>query len=110
MHIYTISEDNVIEVFGEGEEIPFLRQPHYPNGDAFDTAEEAEVWVELFIEALKEESPLYAPIGKGMAGEPKPTKEEMLEMLKEEAASQGENVPERLLARIAELEAEIAQD
>lgn len=108
MHTYTISEDNTIEVFGEGETIPFLRQPNYPNGDAFDTREEAETWAQLFIEALVNEAAPYAPIGKGIPGEPKPTKEEMLAMLKERAAEFGEDVPEQLAQRIADLEVEIA--
>ena len=108
MHKYTISENNTIEVFGEGETVPFLRQPHYPNGDAFDTREEAETWAQLFIEALVNEEAPYAPNGKGMEGESKPTKEDMLAMLKERAEEFGENVPEQLSKRISDLEAEIA--
>jgi hypothetical protein len=108
MHNYTINENNTIEVFGEGETVPFLSQPNYPNGDSFDTREEAETWAQLFIEALVNEEAPYAPIGKGIPGEPKPTKEEMLAMLKERAEEFGENVPEQLAQRIADLEAEIA--
>ena len=108
MHTYTINEENTIEVFGEGQDVPFLRQPHYPNGDSFDTREEAETWAQLFIEALVNDEAPYAPIGKGMEGEPKPTKEEMLAMLKERAEEFGEDVPEQLAQRIAELEAEIS--
>jgi hypothetical protein len=108
MHTYTINEDNTVEVFGEGATIPFLRQPHYPNGDPFDTREEAEEWAQLFIEALVNEEAPFAPIGKGIPGEPKPTKEEMLEMLKKRAEEFGENVPEQLVKRIADLEAEIS--
>lgn len=108
MHTYTIDENKTIEVFGEGEEVPFLRQPNYPNGDAFDTREEAETWAQLFIEALVNEEAPYAPVGKGMEGEPKPTKEEMLAMLQERAAQFGDDVPEQLVQRIADLEAEIA--
>lgn len=108
MHTYTINEDNTVEVFGEGETVPFLRQPHYPNGDAFDTREEAETWAQLFIEALVNEEAPYAPIGKGMEGEPKPTKEEMLAMLQERAEEFGDDVPEQLAQRISELEAEIS--
>lgn len=108
MQTYTISEDNTIEVFGEGETVPFLRQPTYPNGDSFDTREEAEAWTKLFIEALVNEDAPYAPIGKGIPGEPKPTKEEILEMLKKRAEEFGDNVPEELASRILELEAELA--
>lgn len=108
MHTYTISEENTIEVFGEGQDVPFLRQPNYPNGDSFDTREEAETWAQLFIEALVNDEAPYAPIGKGMEGEPKPTKEEMLAMLKERAEEFGKDVPEQLAQRIADLEAEIS--
>lgn len=108
MHTYTINEENTIEVFGEGQDVPFLRQPNYPNGDSFDTREEAETWAQLFIEALINDEAPYAPIGKGMEGEPKPTKEEMLAMLKERAEEFGEDVPEQLAQRIADLEAEIS--
>jgi len=108
MHTYTINENNTVEVFGEGETIPFLRQPHYPNGDPFDTAEEAETWAQLSIEAMVNEEAPFAPAGKGMTGEPKPTKEERLAMLKERAEEFGENVPAELATRISELEAEIA--
>lgn len=108
MHTYTISKENTIEVFGEGETVPFLRQPHYPNGDVFDTREEADTWAQLFIEALVNEEAPYAPIGKGIEGEPKPTKEEMLATLKERAEELGDDVPEQLAKRISDLEAEIA--
>lgn len=108
MHTYTINEENTIEVFGEGRDVPFLRQPNYPNGDSFDTREEAETWAQLFIEALVNDEAPYAPIGKGIPGEPKPTKEEMLAMLKERAEEFGEDVPEQLAQRIADLEAEIS--
>ena len=108
MHTYTISEDNVIEVFGEGNPVPFLRQPHYPNGESFDTREEAETWAQLFIEALVNETAPHPPIGKGVEGRPKPAKENRLAMLKERAEKFGENVPEQLAKRISDLEAEIA--
>lgn len=108
MHTYTINENNTIEIFGEGQEIPFLRQPNYPNGDAFDTREEAETWAQLYIEALVNEEAPFAPIGKDIPGEPKPTKEQMLAMLQERAAEFGEDVPKQLSQRIADLEAEIA--
>jgi hypothetical protein len=108
MHTYTISEDNTIEVFGEGETVPFLRQPSYPNGDSFDTYEEAEAWVQLFLEALLDEDAPFAPIGKGLTGRPKPTKKETLEILKKRAEDLGDDVPEELTEKISKLEAELA--
>lgn len=108
MYTYTVNDANTVEVFVEGQEAPMLRQQNYPNQDAFDTRAEAEEWAQLFIASMTDEAAPYAPIGKGIAGQPKPTPEQMLEMLKEQAEKYGDNVPEDLAARIAELEAELA--
>lgn len=108
MYTFTVNDANTIEVFVEGQEPPMLRQPHYPNGDAFDTKSEAEEWAELFIASMVDEDAPFAPIGKGLAGEPKPTKEQILEYLKADAERYGENVPADLAQRIADLEAELA--
>ena len=108
MYTYTVNDSNTVEVFVEGQEAPMLRQPHYPNQDAFDTKAEAEEWAQLFIAAMENEDAPFAPIGKGILGEPKPTKEQILEQLKTQAEQYGENVPEQLASRIAELEAELA--
>jgi hypothetical protein len=107
MHTYTINENNTVEVFGEGKTVPFLRQPNYPNGDSFDTHEEAETWAQLSIEALVNEEAPYAPIGRGLAGEPKPTKEEILAGLREFAEEFGENIPPHLESQISDLEDEL---
>jgi hypothetical protein len=107
MYRYTVNEDNTVEVFVEGQEAPILRQPHYPNDDSFDTKAEAEEWAGLFIAAIEVEDAPYAPNGKGLVGEPKPTKEQILEHLREEANSYGENVPQELADRIALIEAEL---
>ena len=56
---------------------PFWYQPQYPNGDSFDSYQEAEEWAKL---AVKTHDPNYlfqVPNGKGLAGEPKPTEEEI---------------------------------
>lgn len=108
MYRYTVNDANTVEVFVEGQEPPMLRQPHYPNLDAFDTKAEAEEWAQLFIASMEDENAPYAPAGKGLAGEPKPTREQILEHLKTQAEQYGENVPEQLAERIAALEAELA--
>lgn len=108
MYTYTVNDENTVEVFVEGQEPPMLRQPHYPNGDAFDTKAEAEEWAGLFIASMTDENAPYAPAGKGLAGEPKPTKEQILEYLKNEVAQYGDNIPQDLADRIAALEAELA--
>jgi hypothetical protein len=108
MYTYTVNDSNTVEVFVEGQEAPMLRQPHYPNQDAFDTKSEAEEWAQLFIAAMEDENAPFSPIGKGIPGEPKPTKEQILEQLKAQAEQYGENVPEQIASRIAELETELA--
>lgn len=108
MYTYTVNDANTVEVFVEGQEAPMLRQPHYPNQDAFDTKAEAEEWAQLFISSMTDETAPFAPVGKGVAGQPKPTPEQMLEILKEQAEKYGDNVPEHIAAKIAELEAQLA--
>ena len=108
MYTYTVNDANTVEVFVEGQEAPTLRQPHYPNQDAFDTKAEAEEWAQLFIASMEDKEAPFAPAGKGIAGEPKLTKAEVLERLKKRAGRHGENVPQQLAERIADLEAELA--
>jgi hypothetical protein len=108
MYTYTVNDSNTIEVFIEGQEAPMLRQPNYPNQDVFDTKSEAEEWAQLFIASLESRENPFAPIGKGIAGQPQPTDEQILEHLKAEAQQYGENVPPQLTERIQELEAKIA--
>ena len=108
MYTYTVNDSNTVEVFVEGQEPPMLRQPHYPNQDAFDTREEAETWAQLFIASLESRENPFAPIGKGIAGEPQPTDAQILERLKAEAEQYGENVPTQLAERIQQLETAIA--
>jgi hypothetical protein len=108
MYTYTVNDSNIVEVFVEGQPAPMLRQPYYPNQDPFDTKAEAKAWAELFITAMTDEIAPYAPAGKGIPGEPKPTKKQILERLKKDAESYGENVPQPLAEKIAELETELA--
>ena len=108
MYTYTVNDANTVEVFVEGQEAPMLRQPHYPNQDAFGTKAEAEEWAQLFIASMEDEDAPFAPAGKGIAGEPKPTKEQILEYLKADAEKYGDNVPQELADRSAALEAELA--
>ena len=46
---YEILSDNTIEVFYDDATVPSLRQPHWPNGDAWEDAAEAESWAKLYI-------------------------------------------------------------
>lgn len=105
MITYKIKTGNVVEIFQEGSSIPFLRQPHYPNGDAWESKAKAEAWAKLYVASIEDPSAPFAPIGKGLAGEPKPTKEEILSFLNAEAEKFGDNVPPQLLDEIARVQA-----
>jgi len=65
-----------ISFFNEGSSVPFMFQPDYPNLDKFDSYEEAEIWANLQINSYEENEP-YAPIGKNIPAQFKPTSEEI---------------------------------
>ncbi len=65
-----------VTVFDDNE-VPFLVQPDYPNYDKFDSVEEATIWAEAFIEAQKPDFLFYAPNGKNLPAELKPTQAEL---------------------------------
>jgi hypothetical protein len=70
---YEVDPTNyAISIFNDGEDTPFQFQPDYPNGDKFDSVEEASAWAEASIAAHSDECRVYAPNGKGLDGEPKP--------------------------------------
>lgn len=55
-----------INIFNDGEDTPFQFQPDYPNGDKFDSVEEASSWAEASIAAHAPEVTHLAPNGKGL--------------------------------------------
>lgn len=73
---YEINDNNAVSIYDGINPEPFWFQPHYPNGDSFDSKEEAETWAELAIASQTDESAPFPPNGKGLEGLPKPTKEE----------------------------------
>ena len=77
---YEINSETFAISFYDGVNAePYQFQPDYPNTDKFDSYEEAETWAKLSIQAHDPEYKFFAPIGKGLAGEPKPTETEMAE-------------------------------
>lgn len=70
-----------VEIFNDVQEQPMLRQPTWPNGTAWESAQSAEEWAQLFIESLNNESAPYAPAGPGQLGAPKPTEEELAQWM-----------------------------
>lgn len=73
------SETFAISIYQDGAEKPFWFQPDYPNGDKFDTYEEAETWAELAIKSQDEKYGFTPPDGKGLPENPKPTQEQINE-------------------------------
>ena len=69
---YTVDPVNfAINIYHDGADIPFQFQPDYPNGDPFDSVEEASAWAELSIAAHSPDVMEYAPNGKGLEPERK---------------------------------------
>lgn len=58
---FEIDENNAIKMFMDGDDVPFLFQPHYPNGDAW-TSEQATAWAEACIAYNEDpEAPMPGP-------------------------------------------------
>jgi hypothetical protein len=48
---YEVKENNVLEIFIDGQDAPHVRQYHWPSGDAW-TAEEAASWGAAYVESM----------------------------------------------------------
>ena len=74
---YEVNPDSfAINFYNDGDDVPFQFQPDYPNGDKFDSVDEASQWAELSIAAHSDDVNVYAPNGKGLVGQIKPTVQE----------------------------------
>ena len=70
---YEVNPDTyAINIYNDEDSVPFHYQPDYPNGDKFDSVEEASQWAQLSIDAHLDSCLVYAPNGKGLQGEAKP--------------------------------------
>jgi hypothetical protein len=65
---YTVDENFAVRVFNGSETVPFWFQPEYPNGDSFDSTEEATTWAEHAVASMDGVSP-FPPNGKGLEPE-----------------------------------------
>jgi hypothetical protein len=74
---YSIDSDNAVRVFANDDEIPFLYQPTFPNGDHWINAEEAENWALLYISSIEDYSMPFAPNGRGQDPIPQLSPEEL---------------------------------
>jgi len=89
---YTVSEEApyTIEVFYDGADVPGLRQPFWPNGDEFESIEEATEWAEEFMDSFENEDAPFPRTSKDSEREPKPEPEPVVELevgLEEEPVS-----------------------
>lgn len=72
-----ILENNTVELFKDNNEIPFIRQPQWPNGTEWASAAEAGAWAEEYVESIEVKDAPYASNGPGLSRLPKPTEEEV---------------------------------
>jgi len=67
---YEIENDTyAIRVFNDSEDVPFLYQPHWPNGESWGSFNDADTWAKLYIDALEneeDENVLLPPTGPGV--------------------------------------------
>lgn len=72
-----ILENNTVEIFAEGQEVPGIRQPNWPNGQEWASADEARGWAEMYVESIEVPEAPYAPSEPGGERRAKPTAEEI---------------------------------
>ena len=79
---YEVNPDTfAVSIFEDGQDVPFQYQPHYPNGDSFDSVEEASTWAEASIAAHSPSAEFYAPDGKGWEPKAKPNFQERQDLI-----------------------------
>ena len=77
---YEINEEtNAVSIFYPDSDAPSLFQPDWPDQTPWRDTAEATAWAELYIASVEDEDAPYAPTGPGVAGEPKPTPEQIAE-------------------------------
>jgi len=74
---YELDENNGINIFEEGNEIPVIYQPHWPDNTPWADAAEARSWAEIKIAEITDPE---APLAGNSPSEPtfpRPTEEDM---------------------------------
>lgn len=78
---YEVDTNNAIRAWDDENpnenDAPFFFQPDYPNGEAWESAETATAWAELFINSL--EDPLSALVPGDSPAEPSKARPEPAE-------------------------------
>lgn len=70
---------NAVRVYYPDSDVASLYQPNYPDGSPWIDADDANAWAQLYIASVEDEEAPFAPNGPGLAGEPKPTPEQIAE-------------------------------
>ena len=75
---YLVNSDTFeVSVFDGINIEPILIQPTFPNGDIFESYNEAEIWAQAFVESHDDSVLYFAPNGRNEAPNPKPTAEQI---------------------------------
>lgn len=77
-----------VNIYQDGESVPFWYQDCYPNGDEFVDAAEAETWAIAALDSMDPLSGYECPLGRDIPREKKMTPEERLARMAEIKASQ----------------------
>jgi len=70
---YTIDSENAVNVFYDDATVPSLYQPHWPNGDAWADAAEADTWAQAYVASLGGYPAKLAPNARGEQGANQPS-------------------------------------
>lgn len=62
---YEVTPEDVLEIYEDGADVPFVRQPNYPNGEPWESKTAAEEWAQIFIDGATGVSNLVPPNGPG---------------------------------------------
>lgn len=60
---YEVDAKNVVRIYQDGEDAPFVEQPTWPNGKKWASAEEATSWAQIFVDGAEGRSNLVPPNG-----------------------------------------------
>jgi hypothetical protein len=83
---YEIESNNTVLIYADTQIEPIIIQPHYPNGDAFLTREDAEAWAEAKIAEFDD---IDAPMAPNFKGETPQAQSRKILQEKEEARLAG---------------------
>lgn len=83
---YEINSNNAVLIYSDTQTEPVIFQPHYPNGDAFADAADAESWAQAKVAEFDD---IDAPCAPNFAGEAPQKQWRKIAQEKEEARQAG---------------------